>query len=219
MPSRFNWEAWLFIFPALALLLVFLVWPTAQTVYLSLHKGSILDTTRDFVGLAHYERLLTGDRLFLRLDRWPPSGAVVNTVVWLVLFPTVTVAIGLVVAVLADGKRYEPIVKSIVFVPMAISATAASVIFRFVYSTDPNIGAINAGPGRAVAGLRARAVAGGQGHREPGRDRRRGVDLDRPGHDHPVGRLQGHSPRDPGGRPRSTARTGGRGSGPSPCRC
>ena len=144
MRLKFNWEAWLFIFPALALLTVFLVWPTAQTIYLSFFKGSILNSTQEFVGFANYERLLTGDRLFLRLNRWPPSGALVNTVVWLVFFPTVTVAIGLVVAVLANGARYEPLIKSIIFVPMAISATAASVIFRFVYSADPKIGVLNA---------------------------------------------------------------------------
>ena len=62
---------------------------------------------------------------------------------WLILFPAATLLIGLLVAVLADKVRYETVIKSIVFMPMAISATAAAVIFRLVYNQDPNLGSIN----------------------------------------------------------------------------
>lgn len=134
---------WLFLSPALFLLLAFFVWPTLQTMWWSLHGGTGLVPT-EYVGLENYTRLLTGDRLFLRLDRWPPSGALVNTVLWLVLFPALTTTLGMLIAVLADGVRYEKTVKAIIFLPMVISATAASVIFRFVYSPDPTIGAANA---------------------------------------------------------------------------
>ena len=48
------------------------------------------------------------------------------------------------VAVLADRVRYESIVKAAIFLPLVISATAAAVIFRFVYSPDRTIGVLNA---------------------------------------------------------------------------
>ena len=121
-----------------------LVWPTMQTIYYSFFKGNFLDPTVEFFGLGHYDRLLTGDRQFLRINKWPPSGALINTIVWIIFLPTLTVIFGLVIAVLADGKKYETFIKSIIFVPMAISATAASVIFRFVYNNDPETGALNA---------------------------------------------------------------------------
>jgi len=142
--SKFNWEAWVFILPTCLLLLAFLVWPTMQTIYYSFFKGNFLDPTAEFFGLGHYDRLLTGDRQFLRINKWPPSGALINTIVWIIFLPTLTVIFGLVIAVLADGKKYETFIKSIIFVPMAISATAASVIFRFVYNNDPETGALNA---------------------------------------------------------------------------
>ena len=144
MRSKFNWEAWVFILPTCLLLLAFLVWPTMQTIYYSFFKGNFLDPTVEFFGLGHYDRLLTGDRQFLRINKWPPSGALINTIVWIIFLPTLTVIFGLVIAVLADGKKYETFIKSIIFVPMAISATAASVIFRFVYNNDPETGALNA---------------------------------------------------------------------------
>ena len=144
MRSKFNWEAWVFILPTCLLLLAFLVWPTMQTIYYSFFKGHFLDPTLEFVGLSHYDRLFTSDRQFLRLNKWPPSGALINTIVWIIFLPTLTVIFGLIVAVLADGKKYETLIKSIIFIPMAISATAASVIFRFVYNSDADTGALNA---------------------------------------------------------------------------
>ena len=138
-----KWTPWLYVLPALLLLTVFLVLPTLQTLWLSFHSGFGFNPTK-FVGLENYIRLLTHDPFFLNLDRWPPSGAVVNNVLWLILFTAGTVSIGLLIAVLADRVRYEPVIKAVIFVPMVISATAASVIFRFVYSPDSTVGVINA---------------------------------------------------------------------------
>ena len=52
--------------------------------------------------------------------------------------------LGLIVAVLASRVRYESIIKAIVFLPMAIAATALAIIWNFVYAPDPNIGLLNA---------------------------------------------------------------------------
>ena len=72
-------RGYLFILPAMLLLAVFLVYPTVWTVLLSFDTGRGLDFDR-FVGLDNYVELFTGDRLFLDLSRFPPSGAVVNHV-------------------------------------------------------------------------------------------------------------------------------------------
>jgi alpha-glucoside transport system permease protein len=136
-------RAWLFTLPALILLAVYLVYPTIQTFRWSLFGGTGFNPTR-FVGLKNYLDLLTHDSLFLNLRRWPPSGALVNNILWLVLFAGGTVVFGLLIAVLANGLRMERLVKSAVFLPMVISATAAAVIARFLFSTDPTIGVINA---------------------------------------------------------------------------
>lgn len=141
--ARSRSSAWLYITPAFILLIAFLVYPVFRTLWLSFFGGLGFNPT-EFIGLDNYIRLLTSDRLFLKLDQLPPSGAMVNTVVWIVLFTAVSLGIGMLVAVLADRVRYEPIIKAAIFLPMVISATAASVIFRFVYSPDRTIGVLNA---------------------------------------------------------------------------
>ncbi|MDE2750026.1 MAG: sugar ABC transporter permease [Chloroflexota bacterium] len=135
---------WLFAAPALIALSLFFVYPTIVTIVLSFTRGTITTPAKEYVGLDNYRILLTEDRFFLNWEDGVLSGALVNSFVWLIVFPTAVVLIGLLVAVLADKVKYEAIIKSILFMPMAISATAAAVIFRLLYNQDSNLGSLNA---------------------------------------------------------------------------
>lgn len=136
-------RGYLFILPALAFLGVFLVYPTIWTLLLSFNTGRGLDFA-DWVGFDNYVSLFTRDRLFLDVSKFPPSGAVMNNLLWLLVNTPLCVGLGMIIAVLASRVRYEALIKSIVFLPMAISATAIAIIWLFVYSPDPNIGLLNA---------------------------------------------------------------------------
>ena len=143
MQSRSRVTPWLFVAPAALLIAVLIIYPTFWTVRLSLYGGQGFNFT-NFVGLQNFVRLLTQDPNFLDLSQFPPRGAVVNNVLWLVTYTPLVLAIGLIIAVLADRVRYESYIKSVIFLPMAISATAAGVIWLFVYSPNPSIGLLNA---------------------------------------------------------------------------
>ncbi len=132
----------MFTAPAVVVLSVFLLYPVVWTIRLSLDRGRGLKL-QEWVGLDNFERLLTNDRRFLDLSEFPPTGAVANNVLWVVLYTSLCVALGLLIAVLAARVRYESVLKAIIFVPMAISATAVAIIWLFVYSPDPDIGVLN----------------------------------------------------------------------------
>jgi alpha-glucoside transport system permease protein len=73
--------------------------------------------------------------------------AFVNNLTWIVLMVSGTVLLGLLVAMLSDRVRYEPLAKSIIFLPMAISFVGAGVIWKFMYdygSGQVQIGLLNA---------------------------------------------------------------------------
>jgi alpha-glucoside transport system permease protein len=125
------------------MLLIYLVYPTFWTINLSFYGGPGFIPTR-FVGWDNYTRLFTLDPYFLNTSVFPPTGTVINNIIWLFLFTSLVVALGLVIAVMADKVRYESIIKSIVFMPMGISFTAAGLIWLFMYSPDPHFGIINA---------------------------------------------------------------------------
>lgn len=146
----FNWTALAFMAPAALLLLIFLVFPAFYTLALSFDRGRGGEFT-EWVGLNNYINLFTNDPNFLRLG-FPPEGALWNNVLWLVFYTFLSVFLGLLIAVMATRVRYEAIVKAIVFLPMAIAATAIAVIWRFVYFPNENTGLLNAVLGIANVG-------------------------------------------------------------------
>jgi alpha-glucoside transport system permease protein len=142
-PESPKWGATiLFLAPAGLLLLVFLIYPAIYTVLLSFNRGRN-GIFNEWVGLDNYARLFA-DPDFLNFSTFPPSGALWNNVLWLVLYVSIVIFFGLILAVVAARVRYEAVLKAIVFIPMAISATALAVIWKFVYSPDANIGLLNA---------------------------------------------------------------------------
>jgi alpha-glucoside transport system permease protein len=142
-PQGANWPAAiLFLLPAALLLIVFLVYPAIYTILLSFNRGRN-GVLSEWVGFDNYVRLFTVDPDFLNLS-FPPSGALWNNVLWIVFYTSIVVFLGLIIAVVAARVRYEAIIKAIVFLPMAIAATALAVIWKFVYSPDANIGLLNA---------------------------------------------------------------------------
>ena len=115
---------WLWIAPAALFLIVFLVYPTIQTIILSTYNA---DSTH-FIGLANYQ-VLIHDQAFLLALR--------NNLIWLVVFTSVTVLLGIIFAVLTERVAYESLARAIVFLPMAISFVGAGVIWKFVYDFQP----------------------------------------------------------------------------------
>ena len=142
--KRESWQAMLFVLPAIVLLGALVLYPLIYTIVLSFgNTNSRLQLTR-WVGFDNYKTLFTTDKQFLNLDVFPPSGALINNLKWVVLYTSFSLALGLLIAVLAARVRNESYIKAIIFVPMAISATAVAIIWKFVYDPDPGIGSLNA---------------------------------------------------------------------------
>jgi alpha-glucoside transport system permease protein len=142
--SRSGWQGLAFILPAVAFLGVLVVYPLIYTIVLSFGDTNAKLQIVRWVGFDNYKTLFTDDKEFLNLDVFPPSGALINNLKWVVLYTTASLALGLLIAVLAARVRYESFIKAVVFIPMAISATAVAIIWRFVYEPDPDLGALNA---------------------------------------------------------------------------
>ena len=133
--ERTGWPTVLaFLAPALLLITIFLVYPVISTLRMSVDRGLGGEFTR-FVGLDNYISLFQ-----------TPSfvGSIINNVLWTVFYTGFVILFGLFIAVIAMRVRYESVIKAIVFLPMAIAATALGVIWGFVYALDPQIGTLNA---------------------------------------------------------------------------
>ncbi|MDP4509228.1 sugar ABC transporter permease [Nonomuraea sp. NBC_00507] len=125
-----KWEdrlkPYVYIGPAFLAISLYLIYPAIQTIHFSFANA---DSTA-YVGLDNYTSLL-GSAGF--------RSTLVNTLLWIVIVPAVTIALGLGIAVLSDRlrPRAEKLAKTAIFMPMAISAVGAGTIWRFVYATNP----------------------------------------------------------------------------------
>jgi alpha-glucoside transport system permease protein len=133
-----------FALPALVVLSLFVIYPAYYTIRLAFYSSDFLFSFSHAVGLDNFKDLLTDNPDFLDLSQFPPSGALINNLRWVVIYISASLILGLGLAVLTIRVRYEAVVKAVIFVPMAISATAVGIIWLFVYSPDPSIGVINA---------------------------------------------------------------------------
>ena len=136
-------EGILFALPALVVLGLFVVYPAYYTVRLAFYKSDFLFSFTNYIGLQNFRDLFQ-DKDFFDVSTFPPGGAVFNNLRWVVIYISLCLILGLALAVLTIRVRYESAVKSVIFIPMAISATAVAVIWLLVYSPNPDIGTVNA---------------------------------------------------------------------------
>src|SRR5680860_467890 len=128
---------YVFVGPALAVVGLFLVYPTLRTIVLSFAN----DDSTAFVGLDNYIELFASADFVETL---------VNNLLWIIVVPALAVVAGLAVAVLADRLKptAEKATKSLIFLPLAISFVGAATIWGFIYTSrpagQPQIGLLNA---------------------------------------------------------------------------
>ena len=136
LPGR--WEdrvkPYLFLLPAFAAITITLIYPTIQTFVYSFanRQGT------EYVGFENYANLLASSNF---------QNTLFNTFLWILIVPAGAIAIGLLIATLADrlSPRGEKLSKTLIFLPMAIGAVSAGAIWKFVYASNP--------PGQSQIGL------------------------------------------------------------------
>ncbi|MFV0451114.1 MAG: carbohydrate ABC transporter permease, partial [Propioniciclava sp.] len=138
LPKKWElrFKPYALLLPAAAVIITFLIYPAITTVYASF----LNEDSSQFVAFGNYLRLFT-NRAFL--------STLFNNLLWIAIAPTVIVAFGLLVAVLADRLKpgQEKVAKSVIFLPMAISMVGAATIWNLIYAFkpagSPQIGLLN----------------------------------------------------------------------------
>jgi multiple sugar transport system permease protein len=154
LSRRFFTVSRLFLIPAFLLLVIFVLYPIVDTVYVS-----FLSRSGNFVGLANYNFVLfqkvnplinTADML----QGLFPMGALIHNIIWIAIHLPLTLLLGLAFAVLLRDVKGGTIVKAIVFLGIVVPLVVGGVLFRYVY--DKDAGVVNAA--LRVMGLGAYAM-------------------------------------------------------------
>jgi alpha-glucoside transport system permease protein len=117
--------------PAIGFATIFMVYPLLRTVVISFRNNA--DTS--WVGLNNYVYFFTFPDTLTSLR---------NSLLWLVFYTFFSVGLGLVIAIILDRVRYESLAKIAIFLPVPISAVAASIIWKFMFDYQ-NPGSVQTG--------------------------------------------------------------------------
>ena len=104
-------------------------WPSSRCSSSTPPIGTIIRSFQNkagtsFIGLDNFAWFFGSDAALISLR---------NSLIWVVVLTVLTVGLGLLIALVVDRVRYESVAKSVIFVPLAITMTAASVIWTFMY--------------------------------------------------------------------------------------
>ncbi|MDR2977621.1 MAG: sugar ABC transporter permease [Streptococcaceae bacterium] len=119
-------KAWIFLAPALILILIFSIYPLFRSFYMSFRSGFILN--QHFSGLENYQKIFA-DPIFIR--------SLVNTA----LFAIIVVPIALIISLFISWAIYEKVkfksaFEAIFFMPYVTSVIAIGMVFRYFFNKD-----------------------------------------------------------------------------------
>jgi sn-glycerol 3-phosphate transport system permease protein len=122
-----------FLAPSLIVFTLFIFWPLARTLYLSVHANDIIGRPTLFVGIDQYGLMLTSPTI---------REVIVNTVEFTLLTVAPSLVLALVIAILLQQRiRGIGIFRTLMATPFAFSVATASVVFAIFF--NPGVGVFN----------------------------------------------------------------------------
>lgn len=124
---------YIYLLPCLAVFAIFLFYPFAKTIYLSLFKTNKMGEAKLFVGFENYADLLASKSFY---------NSLIVTVIFVLIVVAISMTLGLLGAVLCNrtfpGIRFFSTAYAL---PMAIASASAAMIFKIML--DPSVGIVN----------------------------------------------------------------------------
>jgi len=120
---------YLFMMPAILVLLTFVILPIVWAVFLSLHKVQLLGGIKyEFIGFRNFMHLVEDERVWIALQ---------NTVEYVAIVVPIQTILALVLAVtLNSGIRGKNWWRILYFLPTVTSSAVLTLIFMWIYNTN-----------------------------------------------------------------------------------
>ena len=128
--SKHQWKAWLYLAPAIVLLLVFTVWPIINTVRMSFLEGY---STMAAVGGAEYSFGIGNFKQVLEYEKF--TTCLVNTMLLCVLTVPISTILALLIAVCLNAiKPLQRLLQTIFFLPYVTNSIAIGMVFAAMFN-------------------------------------------------------------------------------------
>lgn len=127
--------AFIYLAPAMIVIVVFLYLPIILNFMNSLYKWGAMSTEVTFVGGKYYKQLMEDETIRI---------AIKNNIVFAVVSVVCQIGLSLVIAAVLESKflrRWQSVFRTIYFIPSLLMVTVTGITFKMLYS--PSIGLIN----------------------------------------------------------------------------
>jgi ABC-type sugar transport system permease subunit len=122
-----------FLLPSLIPLVVFTLYPLANSGYLSLVKWNLLSPNKEYVGIANYTRMASDPTLHRTFA---------NTAIYTAAVVLIGVAVGLTLALMLNRPLWlRPVWRGVFFLPTVMPLAVLSGLWLWIY--DPGFGLMN----------------------------------------------------------------------------
>lgn len=127
-----NWTSYLYPVPALIMVLAFLIAPVVFVIFTSFTDWDLLHPMK-FVGLKNYIRIFTDPNLLVSTR---------NTLIWVAMILLVPMILGLLLAVFIKNIWFSDKIKSIFYIPLAMSGAGIGIIWNWIFSRNGLLNAV-----------------------------------------------------------------------------
>ena len=139
--SKHKWKAWLYLAPAIILLLVFTVWPIINTIRMSLLEGysgvKAAGGATFNVGFANFTKVVSYKKFTQTLE---------NTILLCVLTVPLSTLLALLIAVALNSiKPLQKMLQTIFFLPYVTNSIAIGMVFAAMFNIV-GLGGVNDEP-------------------------------------------------------------------------
>lgn len=121
-------SGWLFVLPAILILLIFTIGASLFAIFLSVNKVNMFAGSYQFVGLDNYLRAFTDPKL---LDAFG------NAISFAIIVVPIQTVLALIMAVVLSSKiKFKKTFRMIYFLPTLTSSAALTLIFMFLFNVN-----------------------------------------------------------------------------------
>ncbi|AVM68303.1 ABC transporter permease [Lachnospiraceae bacterium oral taxon 500] len=127
--------AFIYLAPAIAVILVFLYLPIVLNFVNSLYKWGAMGTETEFVGFKYYKQLFEDDTIRIALK---------NNIVFAVMSVACQIGVSLIIAAVLESRflrKWQSLFRTIYFIPSLLMITVTGLMFKMLY--NPSIGLLN----------------------------------------------------------------------------
>ena len=127
--SKHQWKAWLYLSPAIVLLLIFTVWPIINTVRIAFLEGynalEVLYGAKFNIGFGNFVKVFDGDFI----------DCLVNTLLLTVLTVPLSTILALLIAVALNSiKPLQKFLQTVFFLPYVTNSIAIGMVFAAMFN-------------------------------------------------------------------------------------